>query len=423
MHILLLHQYFLDDDEGGGARWNEMSRIWVEGGHSVTVIAGNFHYMQGPSNAKHHWKFTVKTNVDGVRVIRCPVSRSYNAGFAGRILGYLSFALSAFIGGIRFANDRYDRLLITSPPLFLGLPALALAWCKRLPLLLEIRDLWPDSAVGAGVLHNKQLISLAYHFEKYLYQKAVLIAVLTPAFRDKLIQEKGVTPEKIIFIPNAADFRWSEQALAGKSCALRTKLGLNGQFVVIYVGAHGLTNDLTQIVRAAALLKDVNAHFLLIGDGPEKRRLMQIVDQQKISNVSFIDPVPKSAIFEYIVAADAGVSVLKKAAIFKTVYSNKTFDYSACRKPVLMAIDGVSRALIESAEAGVFVEPENPEDFALKVRLYMTNPELVHKHGENGYRFVKAHFDRDVLAKEYMKAILSLSPPDHEYGSIGELEK
>lgn len=414
MHILLLHQYFLDDNEGGGARWNEMSRVWVEGGHSVTVIAGNFHYMVGAANAKRHWRFTVKTNADGVRVIRCPVSRNYNAGFMGRILGYLSFTLSALIGGLRFANDRYDRLLITSPPLFLGLSALALAWYKRLPLLLEIRDLWPDSAVGAGVLHNRQLIGLAYRFEKYLYQKAVLIAVLTPAFRDKLIQEKEVIPEKIIFIPNAADLRWSEQALARKGCALRTKLGLNERFVVIYVGAHGLANDLTQIVRAAALLKDDNVHFLLIGDGPEKGKLMEIVDQQKLTNVSFMDPVPKSEIFDYIVAADAGVSVLKKAAVFKTVYSNKTFDYAACRKPVLMAIDGVSRTMIESAEAGMFVEPENPEDFALKVRVYMADRVLLREHGDNGYRFVKAHFDRDILAKEYLKAILSISPPDHE---------
>lgn len=412
MHVLLLHQYFLEDDEGGGSRWNEISRVWAETGHSVTVIAGNFHYMQGTANTKRSWRFTVKTNANGVRVIRCPVSRSYNAGFMGRILGYLSFSLSAFIGGLCYANDRYDSLLITSPPLFLGLSALALAWCKRLPLLLEIRDLWPDSAVGAGVLHNRQLIALACRFEKYLYGRAALIAVLTPAFRDELILQKGVRADKIIFIPNAADLRWSEQALASDTrSALRTKLGLNDRFVVIYVGAHGLANGLVQIVRAAILLSETNAHFLFIGDGPEKKQLMEMAVRQKVNNVSFIDPVPKSEIFEYIVAADAGVSVLKKADVFKTVYSNKTFDYCACRKPVLMAIDGVSRALIETAQAGLFVEPENPKDLALKVRWYMANRTLVHAHGENGYRLVKAHFDRNVLAKEYMKAILLYRRP------------
>lgn len=241
---------------------------------------------------------------------------------------------------------------------------------KRVPLVLEIRDLWRESAIQMGILKNKWLISLSYKFEKYLYRQSKLINVLTPAFRERLIRDKGVVPDKIFMVPNAADFRWSEQALHSVCTnELREKLGLEGKFVIIYVGAHGLANDLMQLVEAGTLLRGTNAHFLLIGDGMQKRTLIEQAHSRQLTNISFLAPVPKEQIFEYILMADVGVAVLKKAAIFKTVYSNKTFDYFSCKKPVLMAIDGISRDLVEQAEAGMFAEPENPRTWRIRLKF------------------------------------------------------
>ncbi|GGM73100.1 glycosyltransferase WbuB [Dyadobacter beijingensis] len=403
MHILLIHQYFLEDHAGGGSRWNEIARIWVSLGHSVTVIAGDAHYMKGKLNEKSRGRFVCGENLDGVRVIRCRVSGNGQRSFVSRFWEYTSFAFAAVYAGFRFANGAYDFVTVTSPPLLVGIPGVILSKCKRIPLVLEIRDLWPESAIETDVLQNKWLIWLSYRLEKLLYRHAGLINVLTPAFQEKLIAVKQVDARKICMIPNAADFRWSEEALRhAPACALRAELGLEGKFVVIYVGAHGLANDLMQLIETATLLAHTRVHFLLMGDGMQKQMLVEEVMARALPNVSFLAPVSKERVFNYIVMADAGVAVLKNAAIFKTVYSNKTFDYFSCKKPVLVAIDGISRELIEEANAGMFAEPGNAADLAGKIALYMQNPRLAQAHGENGYRFARRHFDRTILARNLL---------------------
>ena len=180
---------------------------------------------------------------------------------------------------------------------------------------------------------------------------------------------------------------------------------MENRFLITYVGAHGVANHLVQVLDTAELLRDTNVLFLLIGDGMKKKDLVETTRQRGLTNVRFIDSVPKREVFRYILASDMGTSVLKKVDTFKTVYSNKTFDYFSCKKPVLMAIDGVSRALVETADAGTFVEPENPADFAQKIRLYLKNPDLVKSQGENGYHYARQHFDREKLALQYLGLI------------------
>ena len=403
MHILLIHQFFLKDDDGGGSRWNEISRIWIEEGHQVTVLTGTVHYMGQKSDKKSGKYFTEKVNKDGVKVISCHVSESYNAGFYEKLWAFISFIFTGIYGGIFYAKDQYNLIIVTSPPLFVGITAIVLSWWKRIPFVFEVRDLWPESAIETGVLKNKLLIKFAYWFEQYVYRKAKLINVLTPAFREILIQKKNVPAEKIIYISNGADFPLADRIRADLDVsAFRREYHLEGKFVIIYVGAHGIANHLIQIINAATLLQDINVHFLLIGDGKQKDDLITEVQKRKLKNVQFLDSVSKNDVFKYILASDMGTSVLKKAEIFKTIYSNKTFDYFSCKKPVLMVIDGISRKLAEDADAGIFIEPENARDFADKVKFYMNNSHLLSDQGENGYRYAKVHFDREILAKKYL---------------------
>lgn len=406
LRILLIHQFFLGDHEGGGSRWNEMSRIWTEAGHDVTVLAGTMHYMGSQSTGQPGTRFHESTNRDGVKVIRCHVSDSYHRSFPGRLWAYFSFTFSSSWGGIRRAKGRYDIIVVTSPPLFVGLTALVLSWWKRTPFVFEIRDLWPESAIDTGVLSNRHVIRFAYWFEGFVYKKAKLINVLTPAFREVLIHKKNIPAEKIIFIPNAADFALSENLRTTFVAAdFRETHDLTGKFVITYVGAHGVANHLSQLLDTAELLRGTNVLFLLIGDGMQKKTLIADAAKRGLTNVRFVDSVPKREVFRYILASDMGTSVLKRADTFRTVYSNKTFDYFSCRKPVLMAIDGVSRALVEAAGAGSFVEPENPRDFADRIRFYLDNPDLLQGQGENGYRYAREHFDREKLALQYLKLI------------------
>lgn len=406
MNILLIHQFFLGKNDGGGSRFNEMTRIWTEERNAnVTVLSGMVHYASGKKeNNLYKGKYTYSEQLnEKLKIIRCHVSESYNVNFLGRLWGYFSFVFSSIYAGVFKAKDKYDIILVTSPPLFVGVTAYILAKIKGIPFVFEIRDLWPESAIDTGVLQNKWIIKFAYWFEQFIYKRATLINVLTPAFRENLINNKGVTPEKIIFIPNAADFSLSETLLKEFDVnAFRKTHQLEDKFVIIYVGAHGVANHLIQIVETAERLTDTNVLFLLIGDGMQKPYLKEETQKRGLTNVRFIDSVSKADVFKYILASDIGSSILKKVDTFKTVYSNKTFDYMSCRKPILMAIDGVSRALVEEAGCGSYVEPENTIDWEQKIRFYLYNKSILQQQGDSGYYYAKEYFDRDFLAKKYL---------------------
>jgi len=409
MRILLIHQYFLEKGDGGGSRFNEMTQVWENQGHEITVLAGMVHYATGKKADRYKSKYTYKDEqfYNKVDVVRCHVSESYNVNFIGRLWAYFSFVFSSIYAGLFKTKGKYDVILVTSPPLFVGITAYVLSRLKRVPFVFEIRDLWPESAIDTGVLKNGMIIKFAYWFEKFIYKKATLINVLTPAFRDKLIQVKKVPAEKVIFIPNAADFTLAEKIQENFNAdAFKKELGLGDKFVITYVGAHGIANHLIQLVDAAEKLTDTNIVFQLIGAGMRKEGLMEEVKKRNLSNIIFRDPVSKQEVFKYILASDAGASVLKKVDTFKTIYSNKTFDYMSCKCPILLAIDGVSRELVNNAKCGVYVEPENI-DAIVKGAKELANKSAteIQQMGEDGYAFAKAHFDRDKLAKEYTNKI------------------
>lgn len=403
MRILLIHQYFLEENDPGGSRWNEITKKWSDLGNEITVIAGMVHANGNEKLQEYKGKLYAKKKQGKVNILRCHVSESYNKGFAGRLWGYFSFMFSSSWGGLTKIKGKYDLIIVTSPPLFVGFSGYLLSRIKRIPLVFEIRDLWPESAVDTGVLSNKFIIKLAFWFEKFIYKKAKLINVLTPAFQEVLITKKNIAREKIIQIPNAADFSLSEDLLANfDRVQFRRELEIEDKFVITYVGAHGVANHLQQILEVAKKLEDTNVFFLLIGQGMEKEKLIELAKDMQIMNIRFVDPIPKSEVFKYILASEMGASVLKNVDTFKTVYSNKTFDYMSCKTPILMAIDGVSRKLVEDANAGSFVEPENSDNFNEVVRKYLDNPDLIKLEGENGYRYAKENFDREKLAVKYL---------------------
>ncbi|MEZ2415478.1 glycosyltransferase family 4 protein [Muriicola sp. E247] len=409
MKILLIHQYFLGKNQAGGARFNEMTKTWSDEGHEVTVLAG-YSILANKNDPEHEGKgkyvFHEKDYYKNIDVFRCHVSSAYNVNFAGRLWAYFTFVFSSIWAGLFRAKGKYDVLLVSSPPLFVGISAYVLAVFKRLPLIFEVRDLWPESAIDTGVISNPWLIKFSYWFEKSIYKKAKLVNVLTPAFREKLINKKNIPAEKIIYIPNAADFSLAEEVAENFDAKkFRKEEGIDDKFVVTYIGAHGIANHLIQLIDAAEKLQDTNVLIQLIGGGMTKDSLMKEVKSRNLQNVRFVDSVPKSKAFEYVLASDLGTSVLKKVDTFKTIYSNKTFDYMSCKKPILLAIDGVSRKLIEDAQCGVFAEPENADDIAEKIRGYLRGDHNIIEQGLNGYNHAKEHFDRHKLALKYLNEI------------------
>ncbi|GMU23984.1 MAG: glycosyltransferase WbuB [Phycisphaerae bacterium] len=400
MRILLVHQYFLESNDAGGSRWNQMAHFWAAQGHEITVLAGTVHYATGRKADQYRGRFIVTQRVEpGVTVKRCHVSESYNRSFAGRLWAYLSFAVSSTIAAL--GERRPDVIVATSPPLTVGLTAVLLREFWRVPMVFEVRDLWPETAIDAGVLTNPLLIRLSYWLERISYCRASWINVLTPAFHDWLVQRKGVSADRISTITNAADLDIFRPG--GRDNWVRQKHGLTGKFVVTYVGAHGVANHLVQLLEAARLLADrPDIQLVLIGDGMQKPMLKQQAAQWGLSNVTFVDSVPKRAVVDYVVASDVCTAVLKRLDTFKTVYPNKVFDYMAAERPVILGIDGVARQLIERAGAGIFVPPEDAAAFAAAVRDLADDPERGRRYAESGLAFVRAHYSREKLANDYL---------------------
>lgn len=406
MNILIIHQYYLGKDDPGGSRFNQFAKYWAAKGHRVTVIAGTVHYATGKKDKRYRGKWIVKEReADNITVLRTFVSETYNKSFLGRLWAYISFTISATWAAI-FCSGVQDLVLASSPPLFVGIVGYITSKAKRIPFVFEVRDLWPESAIDMGILNNKLAIKLAFWLERFIYQKADKINVLTPAFKEALIK-KRVPSNKITTIPNGADLDIFRPASTENW--VRKKYGWNNKFVVMYIGAHGVANHLIQLVEVAKELKEhEDILFVLIGDGMEKPKLVAKAQEYGLKNIQFINPQPKSRIVDFVNAADVCTAVLKKAETFKTVYPNKLFDYMSCAKPIILAIDGAARELIEEAKAGIYVEPENIQMFKEAVLELFKNPLLRQALGQNGYEYVTQNFSREQLADQYEQILYQL---------------
>ncbi|MBA7630481.1 hypothetical protein ES703_38003 [subsurface metagenome] len=408
MHILVVHQYFLGKNDAGGSRWNQFAKYWARKGHKITVLAGTVHYSTGKKQPKYKGKFIVtERECENVTVKRCYVSGAYNKSSLGRMWGYVSFAFSSILGGLFVKKP--DIIVCSSPPLTVGVTGAILSKLKRVPMVFEVRDLWPESVVDVGAVTNKWVIKFMYWIQRLSYNSARWINVLTPAFEETLVNASNVAREKISMIPNAADLDIIQPGPRGNW--VRQKHNLSNKFVVTYVGAHGVANTLMQLIEAAKILKDKdhNVQIMLVGGGMEKPMLMEEARKNNLNNVTFVEPVPKTEIGDYINASNVCTAVLKRIELYKTVYPNKVFDYMAAAKPIIIGVDGVARELIETAQAGLFAEPENPQAFVEAIMKLKNDSDLADRLGQNGLRYVRENFSREKLSEKYLAILERLT--------------
>jgi glycosyltransferase involved in cell wall biosynthesis len=284
----------------------------------------------------------------------------------------------------------------TSPPLTQALAAWALARLKGIPWVFEVRDLWPDFAVAMGVLRHGMLIRLAKALERFLYRRADRLVINSPGFHEP-VQREGGDPARITLVANGVDSAAFE--LEGDGTALRAAHGLQGKFIALYAGAHGPANDLGVVVRAAqALRDDPRIVFLLVGDGMEKAALCKQAAELQLANLRFLPPIPKSGIPELFASADCGLAVLKAIPLFATTFPNKVFDYMAAARPVVLAIDGPIREVVEQAGAGIAVPPGDALAMATAVARLADDPELCRRMGQKGRECVRTSYARSQQA-------------------------
>ena len=398
MNILVIHQYYLFPGMPGGSRFNELTRLWSEAGHSVTVVAGTVDYSTGVTPERYRGRWLTFEQDGKVAVWRCHVPPSYARSYLGRMWAFFGFTLSASTAVFRCG--RPDVVIATSPPLVVAIPGWLASRVRRAPLVFEVRDLWPESAVTTGVLREGALLTrLLYRLERFGYRAASRVNVLTPAFREDLLRRGLVPDSRIVFVPNGADTDAFRPAPPDEH--LRRELGWDGRFVVMYSGSHGRANAIGQLVEAARLLADRPDIFIAsVGDGPERARWE--AEAEGLPNIRFHGPQPKERMPALVNACDVGAAVLQNNPTFRTVYPNKVFDYMACAKPTLLAIDGVARELVcEQARAGVFAEPENPAALAAAIRALADDPSGRAEMGRRGREWVLANATRESLARRY----------------------
>ena len=403
MHILLIHQAFATLNEPGGTRHHELARYLTERGHRITVLAGQVSYLTGREGSRKGW--LVKDAPEpGLEIWRCYSLPGWHRSFLLRALSFISFSLSSFLVGLRISN--IDLVWGTSPPILQGASSLLLARTKRAKFLFEVRDLWPAFAIAVGVPKIPLLIRASEWLERFLYRHADRVVVNSPGFVEHV---RGRGAGVVDLIPNGADARMFDPKATGS--AFRRAHGLEGRFVVLYAGAHGMSNDLDVLLQAAARLSRYDGiAFVLVGDGKEKPSLQDSSLGMGLVNLQFIPPVSKAEMPGVLAAADACIAILKPLEMYKTTFPNKVFDYMAAGKPVILAIDGAIREVVEGAGAGLFVSPGDPAALAEEVLQLVADRRRGEAMGRAGRACLEQQFDRPLIAakmEEAMQATLN----------------
>ncbi|NJD58350.1 MAG: glycosyltransferase WbuB [Anaerolineales bacterium] len=403
MHILLIHQAFAALDEPGGTRHHELARYLASQGNRVTIIASPISYLTGKArSARIPW---AERQLDGdlITIIRAYTYPALHRSFAYRLVSFFSFMKSSFLIGLG-AKD-VDLVWGTSPPIFQGLTAWSVARLKGVPFLFEVRDLWPAFAVAVGVLKNPLLVWLSERLERFLYKHADLLVVNSPGFIDH-VKSRGA--KRVELVPNGTDTLMFSPNLDGKP--FRQQHGLDGKFVALYAGAHGLSNDLGTVLKAAQILRPrADIQIVLLGDGKDKPLLQAKAAQAGLGNVLFLPPIAKVDMPAALAAADACIAILKPIEMYKTTYPNKVFDYMAAGKPVVLAIDGVIREVVVQAGGGIPIQPGDPAALAQAILQLADDPKAAHQMGLNARSYVETHFDRNELATNLLVLINNLA--------------
>lgn len=355
----------------------------------MTIIASPVSYLTGKTGGRMRW---IDRQVDerGITILRSYTYPALHRSFFHRILSFLSFMVSSFFAAL--SVKKVDFVWGTSPPIFQGVTAWLAARLKGAIFLFEVRDLWPEFAIAVGVLKNPVIISMSRWLERFLYTHADQVIVNSPGFIEPVT---GQGAKSVRLIPNGADVAMFQ---ADRGEAAKERWGLKGKSIVLYAGAHGVSNDLDVVLRTANLLKDrQDIVFVFVGDGKEKENLINQSRELDLHNVLFLPPVSKKEMADVFAAATVCLAILKPLEWYKTTYPNKVFDAMAAEKPVILCIDGVIRDLVEKKDAGVFSQPGNSEELADVTVKLIDNPERCYQMGVNGRRAVENEFSRKVI--------------------------
>jgi colanic acid biosynthesis glycosyl transferase WcaI len=384
----------------------ELAEELVKHGHELTVVTAFPHYAGNVLDEDYRGKLIQREERPGMRILRTYLYTSPKKDrFWVRFLNYVSFNVLSTLVGI-FSGPQ-DVILAPSPPLTIGLSAYIIGLLKRIPYVYNVQDINPDVLIKLGILTNPLGIAFSRWLERFVYRQADHITVLSEGFRKNLLA-KGVPAKKLTVIPNFIDVDFV--------CPLptdnrfREQFDLKGKFVVLYAGNLGHSQNLEHALQAAALLEEEKEIMLVIvGDGSRKPHLQALAEEMGVSNVQFFSFQPREMVPLIYAAADVSLVTLKKDIALDSVPS-KAYTIMASGRPILAAVDPGSDAwgLVETANAGICVEPENPAALADAIETFHQQPELRERLGQHGRDYVVAHYTRQVIGQRYHQFLTDL---------------
>ncbi|ANY86040.1 MULTISPECIES: glycosyltransferase family 4 protein [Pseudomonas] len=400
MNVAVVYQYYQGRSAPGHSLVYELTQHLAQRGHEVTVISGETGYMRTDQPALPWYRRLLRYEKDGlVNVIRTFTYTQLHRSYLGRLLSFFSFSVSAPIG-LLFAK-RPDVVLASSPPIFPMFSVWLVCKLRRIPMVFEVRDLWPESAVQMGILRSRVLISVMSWMEALLYRHAKRIVTLTAGIRDD-IQARGWPAKKLEVITCGIDTEilFSDPAAGEKT---RRQLGWEDCQIVLYLGAMGEANNLDVLLEAAHNSRNEKLRYLLVGDGMRRAYLEARIAELGLTNVRILPPVPKNQVRGFINAADICVVTLMDIPLFQGAIPTKLLDYMACARPVLCGVAGEAAAIVELAGAGLTFPPNDALRLAELVAQLSQDEAGRQLMGQRGMGYVQEHFNalhnRDAMEK------------------------
>jgi len=403
MHILFLTDNFPPETNAPASRTFEHCREWVKAGHQVTIITCVPNFPKGKVFSGYKNKIWQTEINDGISVIRVWSYITANEGFVKRILDYLSFMFSASLAS--FFVRKVDIVIGTSPQFFTAVAAYFIGLVKRKPFVFELRDFWPESIKGLGLMGDSKMFRFLETVELFLYKKAAYIIPVTYSFKKELMS-RGIDGNKIGVVTNGVDI--SRFSLRSKDAELITQHSLQNKFVIGYIGTHGMSQALGTLLKAAQLAKNIKGgaslHFLLLGNGAEKNKLMDLAVEMQLDNITFVDGVPKDEVARYWSILDVAVIHLRRIPLFTSIIPSKLFECMGMGIPVLHGVEGESADIVNKEGVGVTFTPECEVELLDSLSRLQNDPVLYQKFRDNS--LLAAHkFDRTELAGKMLSML------------------
>jgi glycosyltransferase involved in cell wall biosynthesis len=398
VRVLYVSQYFVRGDQPGGVRHWHHTRALAARGHEVHVVTSFVQHKERHVPSRYRGRRVVRMREDGLVVWRTYATPGYGRDLRSRLANYVSFAFWALVAGLR--APRPAVVVASSPSLPAAAGAALVALVKRAPLVLEVRDLWPDSAVAMGLIRRGSVLDrVANAVEWFCYRRAARVIALTEGIRDGVVA-KGVPAGRVTLITNGVDLpdRPPEPAPVPVP---------DGAFVAMYVGAHGTYSSLETVLDAAERMRDDGSvRFVLVGGGDRKPALQADAERRGLRNVVFVDPVPKRDVPAWLARADVCLLPYQDRPLFAGALPNKTFDYMGAAKPIVAAVPpGELSRLVERAGCGFAIPPEDADAMATTIRSLAANRALAARLGAAGAGFVCTHYDRRILAERFVEVV------------------